>query len=285
MSSGAVFTAAELAALAGLPSLAICLYMIAIRPRMDFRTGRVGDRPRISWHALTEWLYVEPHPGIAGGSPGIQQVRRAARWLEKAGLVEMHSSEVHRILVFSLPLARVSFHVQKKADSKPTDQADRPAQREKPAKADRSKQGKADTHRQSAVPTNKQSHTTTTVLRGWEQLQWPSSATPEEKARWETLIRRANLNGDAQLVLDELAGAISKSAIQNKDGYLRALLRNHKAGSFVAERAYAVADARERARTTQERITQARQGHTTDPATMAAGRAVLDNIRKRRHVA
>ncbi|KAE8755150.1 hypothetical protein FSO04_36030 [Paraburkholderia madseniana] len=51
---------AEMQALYGLGYEAIALYVMAIRPRMDFATGMVGVAPRISWQALREWIYVEP---------------------------------------------------------------------------------------------------------------------------------------------------------------------------------------------------------------------------------
>ena len=60
----------ELEALAGLPLLASALYVMAIKPRIDIATGVVGIKPKISWRALAEWLYVEPHSGIKNsGSP------------------------------------------------------------------------------------------------------------------------------------------------------------------------------------------------------------------------
>ena len=70
---------AELSALRGLPYFVRCLYVLAIRPYMDFRTGVVGLGPRISYRALAEALYVEPHQGeIDAGPPSYQspQARR-----------------------------------------------------------------------------------------------------------------------------------------------------------------------------------------------------------------
>src|SRR5262245_40759281 len=113
-SAGIVLTHAELAALDGLPLPVRCLYAFGIRPRKDFATGRVGDKPRISWQALKESLYVEPHPGRKTRTFSIQQVRRMAPWLVKAGLVKILSSKMH--LIFFLPLAKRDPSAQEKAD-------------------------------------------------------------------------------------------------------------------------------------------------------------------------
>lgn len=114
---------AELVALDGLPLLAQCLYVFAIKPRIDLRTNLVGIKPRISWQALREWLYVEPHSGVLGGSPSKQQIRRAAEWLEKTGLVTFQSRRQQ--LIFKCLLANQDKFVQNKADIFPTERADR----------------------------------------------------------------------------------------------------------------------------------------------------------------
>lgn len=109
----------EQEALTGLPLLAFCLYVKAIKPRMDIATSLVGAKYRISWQALTEWLYVEPHPGIKSGSPSINQLRRAVFWLQKSGLIQNLSKK--KQLVFKCLLAASTFYNQNKADSNPTD--------------------------------------------------------------------------------------------------------------------------------------------------------------------
>jgi len=40
---------------------------------------------------LREELYVEPHQGYASGSPSKDQMRRAVKTLERAGLISIHS--------------------------------------------------------------------------------------------------------------------------------------------------------------------------------------------------
>lgn len=101
------------------------LYMIAIRPVMDYETGLAGYRSKISWHGLARELRVEAAPGIKEELPGKQQVRRALQHLVKRGLV-IEKSEGLRLII-SCPLARLSSHVQKKADTKPTHHPDKKA--------------------------------------------------------------------------------------------------------------------------------------------------------------
>lgn len=110
-------TEEEMTALDGLPWLSFCLYVKAIKPRMDYQTHRVGEYPRISWTALAEWLYVEPHPGVKGGSPSRDQLRRAINWLVKAGIIEVRS--LGRQLIFECLLAKQGNSVQNKAAINP----------------------------------------------------------------------------------------------------------------------------------------------------------------------
>ncbi|HKJ87888.1 MAG TPA: hypothetical protein VKA48_05220, partial [Gammaproteobacteria bacterium] len=106
-------------AMQGLPIEAQVLYLRGLRQHMDYESGVVGGpQRRISWRSLRDVLYVEPHQGIAGGSPDRAKVRRLVQWLEKAGLVARMESQDH--LVFRLPLATRATSAQKKADPKPT---------------------------------------------------------------------------------------------------------------------------------------------------------------------
>lgn len=95
----------ELAALDGLPWAARLLYLMGLRPHMDYATGLVGTaKRRISLQQLREALFVEPGAGRSeSGSPSKDQVRRALHLLTRAGLVE-RQDEPGR-LVFRLPLA------------------------------------------------------------------------------------------------------------------------------------------------------------------------------------
>jgi hypothetical protein len=83
----------ELSALSGLPHLQQLLYLRGIKPYIDYRTGIVGVLRGISYQSLAEELYVEPHQGIKSGSPSKDQIRRAIKGLEKAGLLRIQSLE------------------------------------------------------------------------------------------------------------------------------------------------------------------------------------------------
>lgn len=111
----------ELEALDGLPLLARCLYVFALKVHLD-RNGMVGYQPKISWQILSHWLYVEAHPGMKGGSPSKTQLRRAAEWLEKARLLINQTRE--KQLIFKCPLAVRDYCAQNKADTNPTHKGD-----------------------------------------------------------------------------------------------------------------------------------------------------------------
>ena len=83
----------ELSALSGLPHLQQLLYLRGIKPFIDHRTGIVGIMRGISYQSLAEELYVEPHQGIKSGSPSKDQIRRALKGLEKAGVLRLQSME------------------------------------------------------------------------------------------------------------------------------------------------------------------------------------------------
>lgn len=111
----------EDAALQGLPLDAQVLYLRALRRRMDYRTGMVGNLPGvngISWRILADDLFVEPHQGISGGKPDESKVRRLMKWLVTRGLVVDQGTG--RNLIFFLAKASVDESEQKKADRKPT---------------------------------------------------------------------------------------------------------------------------------------------------------------------
>lgn len=231
-----VVTDAEREKLVGIPHLAFRLYIV-LRSLMNFTTGRVGDKPRISWHALTERLYVEPHPGIAGGSPSAQQVRRAAWHLERRGLVRFRSSEVHRILVFFLPHAQRGFFDPEKADSKPTDKADRP-RTEGNGTDSRQTSTEQSRHTSESLRDLRSSQlTTTTTSTPWHQgIVWPSTLSTEEKATMARLLeQRVPDPRAARVLVDELRGAIGKGAVRNAPAYLRGLVQRFERGTFVPE--------------------------------------------------
>ncbi|MFO9571016.1 hypothetical protein SDB67_14180 [Legionella pneumophila serogroup 1] len=113
----------ELDALCGLSYIQQITYLRGIRPYMDRNTHIVGIKRRISYQSLTEVLYIEPHQGIKeSGSPSRQQIRRAVKGLERSGLIAIQSFDKH--LILKCLLADISYCVQNKPDTKPTQQAD-----------------------------------------------------------------------------------------------------------------------------------------------------------------
>lgn len=113
-------TLEELSALSGLPHLQQLLYLRGIRPYVDYQTGIVGLKRGVSYQSFAESLYIEPHQGIKSGSPSKDQLRRALKGLEKAGLLEIRSLE--RKLVFFCGLAKQNYSASNKPAIKPHDE-------------------------------------------------------------------------------------------------------------------------------------------------------------------
>lgn len=104
-------------ALQGLPWASQILYLRGLRTRMDYETGWVGKKSRISWQALGEVLHVEHHQGMKEVNLSKEQLRRALEWLVKVGLVTVQTEG--KYLQFLLPLADTQQSVQKKAAPRP----------------------------------------------------------------------------------------------------------------------------------------------------------------------
>lgn len=113
-------TTAERHALSGLPHLQQLVYLIGIRPHMDFENGMVGSYRGISYQSISEALYVQPHQGYQSGCPSKAQIRRALKGLIK-NRVLIDQSSVDR-LIFYCPLALEDFSAQKKGVIKPSHQ-------------------------------------------------------------------------------------------------------------------------------------------------------------------
>src|SRR3990167_7338876 len=110
-------TQEEFSALEGLPHLQQLLYFRGIKPYIDYRTGIVGIMRGISYQSLAEALYVEPHQGIKSGNPSKDQIRRAIKGLEKAGLLRIQSMQWK--LVFHCLLATQAFSHSNKPATNP----------------------------------------------------------------------------------------------------------------------------------------------------------------------
>ena len=112
----------ELAALCGLPHIQQIAYLRGIKPYMDFKTGLVGVRRKISHQSIAEQLYIDPHQGIKGGSVSRQQVRRALAGLARAGVITIESEGLQ--LILKCVFVSTDFSAQNKADTNPTHQTD-----------------------------------------------------------------------------------------------------------------------------------------------------------------
>lgn len=252
--AGVYINADELEALHTLPHLAIAVYLLAMRPRMDFARATLGIEPAISWQALTEWVYQEPTRGVQRGAVSIKQVRNAVAWLERAGLVRFLSSE--RRLIFGFPKASAPRHVLNKPGSNRADQPGRPPQRENTPEPGRAIHNEPGKHRgdKDLLRTT----TTNVPLVGEEtaanaaarlRLEWSNRWTANMRAALSRQLERAPIGDEyymPQALLDELEGAMDQEEIRSPPNYLRALVNKALQGDFVP--AYGVAVAHQRAK-------------------------------------
>ena len=112
----------ELTALRDLPFIQRITYLMGIKPYIDSNTGIVGIRHKISYQSLREVLYVAPIAGTKTEQISLQQVRRAVKSLERAGLIENISTESN--LILKCNLAFLSQYTQNQADRDLMRQAD-----------------------------------------------------------------------------------------------------------------------------------------------------------------
>lgn len=112
----------EISALRGLPYMQQLAYVFGIRPYMDRTSFVVGIKRGISYQSLSETLYIEPHPGIKSGSPSREQIRRVIKGLERAGLIEIQSSD--KRLILKCLIANTNYSVQNKPDINQTQETD-----------------------------------------------------------------------------------------------------------------------------------------------------------------
>lgn len=113
----------ELAALCELPHLQQLAYIRGIKPYMDFKTGIVGMKRKISHQSIAEQLYVAPHQGIKSMTVTKIQVRRAIDALARVGLVSIESEG--RQLILKCLLAKSDFSASNKVITGRSQQADR----------------------------------------------------------------------------------------------------------------------------------------------------------------
>lgn len=208
----------ELEALHGLPFASVSLYVLAIRPRMDYATGIAGQRPRLSYQALSEWCRVESRQGVAEERLSRHQLARLLGHLERAGLVRRRA---HRSagddLVFRCPLADRDLHVRKNpAQDSAQDSEQNPAQlshRGKPQNPAQDSEQPCEQnpaqHPGVSVSIDTSSSSSTIDERDDDDddhrnLIFPGSLSEAQAKAARDRVRK--LNGSAQTVLDELAG-------------------------------------------------------------------------------
>lgn len=256
--------AAELAALHGLPFGSVTMYLLALRQRMDYATGRVGENPRISWQALSEWCRVESRQGVAEERLNRWQMDRLIGHLERAGLVRRRPVRSPKDpLVFWLPLADRDSSVRKNPAHipapVPAPNPARPVHREEhenPAhipEQDSAPNPAQHPEYRSSIETSSSSSTTVGGRPGGDDddddLVIPQSLTPMQQASVRRLVRP--LNGRAQAVIDELAGYLDIShqagkPIRSPLRYLAMIIEQSREPGWEPAQAPRIAEARAR---------------------------------------
>lgn len=260
----------EMEAMRGLPHFLVALYVMAIRPRMDFKTATVGNRPRISYQAIGEWLYIEPKQGrVDSGSPHKSAIRRAISQLEKVGLIRSIGND--ESLVFRLPLANADNCARKKPDTNPTHHPDTleamrgVAFRDEP---DTITTQKPDTHQISDLYTHRPpQHNTVASTESSpvvvEGLIFPAFVKPKAQQEICKLLTSMQTPAESwQVLIDEMHGAHNaekqrgRGGIDNPVGFVRRLAQKLKSGEFTQERGDEISQARARRATQQAEIAE-----------------------------
>lgn len=102
----------------GLRPFLVKLYILVFREFMDYKTGIVGLKRRISLDAIAQEMYVENEQGIPRsqtGKPHTSKIRRSIEQLKKVGLLQPVSKELP--LVFKCLLAERDYSVQNTPDA------------------------------------------------------------------------------------------------------------------------------------------------------------------------
>lgn len=292
-----ILTSDEQAALMGLSYLPIVLYVMAIRPRMDFATGFVGVTVGVSWQALGEWCYIEPHSGIKSGSPDRSSIRRAAETLERAGLLSINSSG--KRLIFKCNLAKRDNCARKKPDTNPTHQTGTQADTPKAApllgestkrdtQADTPKTAQADTHPLSDIYTPIPPPPIQSPVVG-AGVEYAQIIKPEQRPAIEQYLLKID-QATRQDMLDDLAGYMQIKAdkgdkVKNPAGVLARMVSRYRNGEYVADSAYIGRNLRlQRDIFDQSIATPAPQTERKPKPPPAQARAAIDKIlRKGKH--
>lgn len=280
-------TETELSMLSGQPYILTALY-IYLRKYMDFATGITGRVRGISYQSISEALYIEPERGIKSGSPHKSTIRRAIDRLEKIGMIRRGKNP--DLLVFKLVFAHTEQLKPKKADTKPTHQADtpKPAPIQAPEKqADTPKKREADIPKESGNYINKLPPPNNDPLYAGGvvedlKLIFPQGLSHDQKTQIKKLMSGLSLDIQ-QDIIDELSGGIGYEQIKNPIAYVRKLSDKAKAGLFIPELAYTVREQRKRVLENQaayERALNMRPEDSKPKASQPVKRQKPDNIKK-----
>lgn len=250
---------AELSALEGLPFAAVCLYVMAIRPRMDLKNGMVGVRYLISWQAIKESLYVDPAQGRTdSGALHESSIRRLSAQLEKAGLIKNSSvssaKQSNRQLIFKCLLATHDKCLENKPDREADREADRPLRASKSIKtgktviennkADRQPDSEPDTHPSFSSLVLKESSSVLENPTDDDIESDPSKSNPKNlhlavgsEELQSSAIRMVQdmSTKDAQRVLDQFAGAVRNGGVKFPLRYLKSIIVSFQQGDFIGE--------------------------------------------------
>ena len=101
------------------------VYAFALRPYMDYRTGIVGIKRKVSYQSIAEDIEEWPSHGFKREERlSVQQARKIIDGLERIGLVERNTEQNKgdRRLILKLPLATTDSCAQKQGGSKGAEQ-------------------------------------------------------------------------------------------------------------------------------------------------------------------
>lgn len=255
-------TTPELNALYGLPHICWVLYL-AIRSAMDRRSRIAGELYGVSWWIFQEACFVEPHSGIQRtGTPSLEQVRAAARHLQRAGLVLFMSDGNAHELKFKCSLAPTLSLVQNKPNRPFSEQPNRPLRPENDPQPNRPNYDEPNKHLGSTLSI-KSIGTSNRVARARtapDEVEKRSRSgellnngflTPTQLRQCKELLQRAGLTVQvSQMLIDELYGWIRQGKstdhpVRNPVGYLKSIIKSSREPGWKPR--YATEVAHERA--------------------------------------
>lgn len=276
----------EIEALEGLPFAAVVLYVVGLRPLMDGATGVVGVHRRVSWGRLAITINPAPHTGYLAPRVSRSAARRIGATLERCGLVRIQSNETAKQLIFKLPLAPVRSLDQKKADTKPTQEADTPRPEGGAGVSRHSKNGKGGTSLQSikvktTPPTPRRNGSTgAPAAAQGEGVLFVFPPGLSQTHREQLTTRLAGLP-QAQDILDELGARMALGGLHYPTRYAMTLIKQARAGEFIADQAEGYRRARERQERNQAAQTREQEKREkATPAQVAAAKAAVQKMKE-----